>query len=60
MSSTICCSGNGHYVLVPIVPIPVDNNNDIAEKFRKFCHQMAQKVARQVSGIKIDPVYNHS
>jgi len=23
MGSTICCSGNGHYVLVPIVPIPV-------------------------------------
>lgn len=60
MNSTICCSGNGHYVLVPIVPIPVDNDNDIAEKFRKFCHQMAQNVARQVSGIKIDPVYNLS
>jgi hypothetical protein len=59
MSSTICCSGNGHYVLVPIVPIPVDGD-DVAEKFRCFCHQMAQRVVRQVSGIKIDPVYNLS
>jgi hypothetical protein len=57
-SSTICCSGNGHYVLVPIVPILIDD--DIAEKFRLFCHQMAQRIARQVSGIKIDPVYNLS
>ena len=59
LSSTICCSGNGHYVLAPVVPIPVDGN-DVAEKFKRFCHQMAQRVVRQVSGIKIDPVYNLS
>jgi hypothetical protein len=59
LSSTICCSGNGHYVLAPVVPIPVDGG-DVAEKFRQFCHQLAQRIARQVSGIKIDPVYNLS
>lgn len=59
LSSTICCSGNGHYVLAPVVPIPVDSG-EVAEKFRQFCHQMAQRIARQVSGIKIDPVYNLS
>lgn len=59
LSSVICCSGNGHYVLAPIVPVPVDGD-EIAEKFRRFCHQLAEKVARQVSGIKIDPVYNLS
>ncbi|MHC4538773.1 MAG: hypothetical protein ACYS74_03205 [Planctomycetota bacterium] len=59
LSSTICCSGNGHYVLAPIVPVPVDDD-EIAEKFRHFCHQLAEKVARQVSGVKIDPVYNLS
>jgi len=59
LSSIICCSGNGHYVLAPVVPIPVDSD-DVAEKFRRFCHHMAQRVVRQVSGIKIDPVYNLS
>jgi len=59
LSSTICCSGNGHYVLAPIIPIQVDGDN-IAEKFRRFCNQMAKKISRQVSGIKIDPVYNLS
>jgi len=59
LSSTICCSGNGHYVLAPIVPIPV-YGNDIAAKFKHFCQQLAQKIAGQVSGVKIDPVYNLS
>lgn len=59
LSSTICSSGNGHYVLAPIVPIQVDGD-DVAEKFRLFCHQMAKKISFKVSGIKIDPVYNLS
>jgi hypothetical protein len=59
LSSTICCSGNGHYVLAPIVPVPVDGD-DIGEKFRYFCYQLAERIASQVSGIKIDPVYNLS
>ena len=59
LSSTICCSGNGHYVIVPILPISVDDNS-ISAKFKHFCNQLAARVASQVSGIKIDPVYNLS
>jgi len=57
LNSTICCSGNGHYVLTPIVPIPVDSD-EVPRKFRRFCHQLAGKIAGQVHGVKIDPVYN--
>ena len=59
LSSTVCCSGNGHYVLAPVVPIP-DDGNDVPMKFRQFCHQLAQRIARKVDGVKIDPVYNLS
>ncbi|MHC4116885.1 MAG: hypothetical protein ACYSWO_05195 [Planctomycetota bacterium] len=59
LSSSVCCSGNGHYVLAPIVPVPVDGA-EVAEKFRHFCRQLAQKTADQVTGVKIDPVYNLS
>ena len=59
LSSTIYCSGNGHYVLAPIVPIPVDSD-EIAEKFKYLCSQLAERIAHKVSGIKIDPVYNLS
>ena len=59
LSSIICCSGNGHYVLAPVVPIPVDSE-EAAKKFRQFCHQLARRTACQVDGIKIDPVYNLS
>ena len=59
LSSTICCSGNGHYVIAPVVPISVDDNM-IAVKFKNFCSQLAQSMAGHISGIKIDPVYNLS
>lgn len=59
LNSTICCSGNGHYVLTPIVPIPVDDDR-VSIKFRSFCQRLAEKTTGQVSGIKIDPVYNLS
>jgi hypothetical protein len=59
LSSSVCCSGNGHYVLAPIVPIPVDCD-EIPAQFRQFCRQLAAKIARQVKGIRIDPVYNLS
>ncbi|MFC1633600.1 hypothetical protein ACFL5Z_02050 [Planctomycetota bacterium] len=59
LSSAVCCSGNGHYVLAPIVPVPIEGD-ETAEKFRHFCHWMAERTARQVDGIKIDPVYNLS
>ena len=59
LNSVICCSGNGHYVLAPLVPIPVDSL-EVAKKFKQFCQQTAQKVVPQSKGVKIDPVYNLS
>jgi len=59
LSSTICCSGNGHYVLAAILPIPVYSDEEAA-KFKQFCTLMAARVAGQVTGVKFDPVYNLS
>jgi len=59
LSSTICCSGNGHYVLAPIVPISVDSD-EVAVKFRNFCRQLVEKIDHQVTGVKFDSVYNLS
>ena len=56
-NSTICCSGNGHYVLTPIVPIQVDSK-DLSVRFKEFCHQQAKRIDSK--GIKVDPVYNLS
>jgi len=55
----ICCSGNGDYVFGPLIPIPVDSE-EIAAKFKRFCEQPAEKISSQISGIKIDSVYNLS
>lgn len=59
LSSVICCSGNGHYVLAPLVPVPVDSD-EVATKLKRFCQMTAEKISGQVSGVKIDPVYNLS
>lgn len=59
LSSSICCSGNGHYVLAPIVPVPVDAD-EVAPKFRFVCRQLADRTTGQVAGVRIDPVYNLS
>lgn len=59
LSSTICGSGNGHYVIAPMLPISVDDSS-ISAKFKHFCNQLAEKIGGQVSGVKIDPVYNLS
>jgi len=59
MSWNICCSGNGHYVLAPIAPIPVYSNEETA-KFKQFCMQLAAKVAAQVSAVKFDRVFDLS
>jgi hypothetical protein len=57
LSSVICCSGNGHYVLAPIAPISVDSD-EVAGNFRWFCQQLAARVAGHIAGVRIDPVYN--
>jgi len=59
LCATICCSGNGHYVLVSMVPIPVDSGV-IAVKFRNFCRQLVAKVAGVVPGTRFDNVFNLS
>ena len=59
VSSTVCCSGNGHYVLAPVVPVPV-SGNEVARQFKKLCLQFAEKAGPQVPGAKIDPVFNLS
>jgi len=59
LNSVICCSGNGHYVLAPLVPIPVDSF-EVARQFKQFGHQIAREIADHVKDVKIDPVYNRS
>lgn len=59
MAATICCSGNGHYVLAPIVPISV-GGHEVAAQLKYFCSQMAAGSPMRVVGTRIDPVYNLS
>jgi len=59
LESVICCSGNGHYVLLPVVPIGVDDDQ-IARQFDSFCRQLAETVSGLFPGVRIDPVYNLS
>lgn len=59
LGSAVCCSGNGHYVLAAVVPIAVGGEG-VARRFKCFCQQLADNVAGQFSGVRIDPVYNLS
>jgi len=59
LESVICCSGNGHYVLLPIVPISIDGDQ-IARQFDSFCRQLAKSVSGPFPDVRIDPVYNLS
>jgi len=59
LNSVICCSGNGHYVLAPLISIPVDSL-EVARKFKQFCWQLVKKIIGQVSGVKADSVFNLS
>jgi hypothetical protein len=58
LSSVICGSGNGHYVLAPVAPISV-GSDEMAGKFRRFCQELTERVGR-LAGVRIDPVYNLS
>lgn len=59
LSSAICCSGNGHYVLAPLIPIAV-GSAEMARKFVNFCRQLADSAAGRFPGVRIDAVYNLS
>jgi len=58
-ASTICCSGNGHYVLAPLVPISVSSEAE-ALRFGSFCRRLADITSKHIRGVRIDPVYNLS
>lgn len=59
LSCAICCSGNGHYVLAPVVPISVATE-EVAGKFASLCRQLADSAVGQFAGVRIDAVYNLS
>ncbi len=59
LNSAIGCSGNGHYVLAPLVPISV-GCEQIARQFRSFCRGLVDGVAGQCAEVRIDPVYSLS
>ncbi|MCG7854155.1 MAG: hypothetical protein MIO92_16690, partial [Methanosarcinaceae archaeon] len=59
LTSTICFSGNGHYVVSPIVPLKVDNT-EIPQQLKAFCTQAAMELAGYYPGIAFDPVFNLS
>jgi len=56
-SSAICCSGNGHYVLAPVVPVSA-GGDETPRRFRNFCQRLAEDVAHRIAGVRIDPVFN--
>ena len=58
-SSTVLCSGNGHYVLAAVQAIPVDGS-EVARQFRAFCHSLAARLEVNSANFRIDPVYNPS
>lgn len=58
-AAVICCSGNGHYVLAPVVAVPVDGPH-LAGQFKNLCQGLAEAVAGQITGVRVDPVYNLS
>lgn len=59
MSASLCCSGNGHYVLAPIASVSIDDD-EAAGKFKCFCQSLADNVTGRIVGARIDPVYNLS
>jgi len=59
LSSAIVCTGNGHQVWAPIVPVSVDGTQ-VALQFKLLCELIAAEVAGKVDGVRIDPIYNLS
>ncbi|MFC1766791.1 hypothetical protein ACFL6U_32545 [Planctomycetota bacterium] len=57
--ATVACTGNGHCVLINVVPIPVYGPEETM-KAQRFCEQLVQHVAGRVSGVRFDPVFNAS
>lgn len=56
---TISCTGNGHQVFAPCIPIPVDCDV-VGMKFKAFCQDLAARTDGRVEGVRIDLVSNLS
>jgi len=59
LCSAIVCTGNGHQLWAPVIPISVDGPQ-VALQFKRLCEQIAAEVAGKVDGVRIDPIYNLS
>jgi len=56
IGSVICCSGNGHYLLVPVVPVVIEDNVAMQNKY--FCQSLANQVNQKFNQVKADPVFD--
>ncbi len=59
LSSAIVCTGNGHQLWAPIVPVCVDDPQ-VALQFKRLCEWLARDVADKVQGVRIDRIFNLS
>jgi len=58
-SGTIGCSGNGHCIIIPMAPIPV-NCREVARQFRAFGQEIINRYQDNVPGTRLDHVFNLS
>ena len=56
--AAICQSGNGHYVLAPIVPLTVEDQ--IPWQFTRFCQHLINEHSFDTDRVRSDSVYNLS
>jgi len=59
LSAVIACSGNGHYVITPIVPIAVDSNG-ITRQYKTYYGSLMSKYSGSIHGTRVDNVSNSS
>jgi hypothetical protein len=59
LSSAIVCTGNGHQLWAPIIPVCVDDTQ-VALQFKRLCEWLTKDVANKVQGVRIDPIFNLS
>jgi len=59
LSSAIVCTGNGHQLWAPIVPVSVDGP-EVVLQFKRLCEWFVAGVADKVNGVRFDPIFNLS
>lgn len=57
LNSVICCSGNGHYVLAPLVPLEIADDETLV-KYKLFCQRLRHRVSGQVKQVRLDNVFD--